>query len=477
MKQRLGCGSMIVFLLLISAPASAQSMEIVSIGSDGALGNARSMDPAVSADGRFVAFTSFASNFVPFDLNNADDIFVRDRQTGEVTRVSVSSTGVEAWFDSFSPAISADGRYVAFESLAPNLVPGDTNQYIDIFVHDRVTGETQRVSVSSDGSEANDTCQYPDISVDGRFVAFHSKASNLVLGIAGGVFVHDRLTGETTCASTSFLGASGGGTEPSISADGRYVAFTSRAENFVPEDPNSDDDIYVKDRQTNQIIFASPGVPTGSNWDSWGPSISANGRLVAFVSDVENLVPDDTNGVWDAFVFDIDVGVVTRVSVSSTGEQADHRTTNVVISGDGRFVAFVSDAENLVGGPAVRSDQIYLRDRLLGVTTRASVTNIGIPGYGDHYRPSISAAGRFIAFDSDASNYTHDTNEQRNVFLHDQEGLVGDINGDGDVDVSDLLELLSSWGPCIPGFACFPDLDGSGNVGVIDLLLLLASWS
>jgi len=250
-------------LLLGGAPASAASARILeseSVESDtppleqqGALaaadlgeveGDGNSCRASLSADGRYVAFGSNASNLVVGDTNGVTDVFVRDRGTGETTRVSVDSAGVEGNHDSHFPSISADGRYVAFMSLASNLVAGDASGTIwQIFVHDRVTSETTRVSVDSAGVEANDQRLEPSISADGRYVYFYSYASNLVVSDANGacdVFVHDRVTGETTRVSVDSAGveANGGSEQASVSADGRYVTFCSYASNLVVGDTN-----------------------------------------------------------------------------------------------------------------------------------------------------------------------------------------------------------------------------------------------
>src|SRR5690554_6282023 len=179
-----------------------------------------------------------------------------------MTRVSVASDGTESERESRNPAISADGRYVAFESSASNLVPGDTNGTLDVFVHDRVTGETTRVSVAFDGIEGEGHSRTPAISADGRYVAFESVATNLVPSYADGryhVFVHDRVTGETTRVSDAFDGTQGNAHSghPAISADGRYVAFDSRATNLVPDDTNNAADVFVHDRLTGETTRVS----------------------------------------------------------------------------------------------------------------------------------------------------------------------------------------------------------------------------
>jgi len=242
----------------------------ISVASDGNQADDVSFEPSISADGRYVAFTSGASNLVPADTNDVYDVFVHDRQTGETVRLSVASDGKQGDGVSFDPSISADGRCVAFRSDGSNLVPADTNDLCDIFVHDRQTGQTERVSVASYGTQGDDWCGDPSISADGRYVSFGSSASNLVSGDANDVddiFVHDRQTGQTVRVSVASDGTEGNGhsLEPSISADGQYVAFGSSASNLVPGDTNEADDIFVHDRQTGEtflISVPSEGTPT-----------------------------------------------------------------------------------------------------------------------------------------------------------------------------------------------------------------------
>jgi Tol biopolymer transport system component len=207
----------------------------------------------VSADGRYVALASSASNLVTGDTNESTDVFVHDRATGETVRVSVASDGSQADAGSTDGSLSADGRYVIFNSSAANLVAGDTNLVADVFVHDRVSGETVRVSVASDGSEPNGRSGGSAVSADGRYVAFQSTASNLVPNDTNGsvddVFVHDRATGETRLVNVSDAGMQATGSLNSLlsdmSADGRYVVFASAAGNLVPGDTNNATDIFI----------------------------------------------------------------------------------------------------------------------------------------------------------------------------------------------------------------------------------------
>jgi Tol biopolymer transport system component len=448
--------SMLLLLALILTPAGSVraapgNTTRVSVASDGTQSNHDSYNPSISADGRFVAFESEATNLVSGDTNNFRDIFVHDRQTGQTTRVSVASDGTQSNQHSYNPSISADGRYVAFESEATNLVSGDTNNHRDIFVHDRQTGQTTRVSVASDGTQANDFSSNPSISADGRYVAFMSWASNLVggdteppilpsttslpdnpaskvTGVVHNVFVHDRQTGATTLVSVAIDGSEGSGhsEEVSISADGRYVAFMSWASNLVNGDTNNLPDIFVRDLQTNQttrVSVASDG--TQANNFSFEPSISADGRYVAFMSWADNLVSGDTNGDWDIFVHDRQTGATTRVSVATGGGQAVGRSHNPSISADGRYVAFASSASNLVSGDTNNHPDIFVHDRQTGVTTRVSVASDGTQTYAFSFDPSISADGRYVAFGSEADNLVSgDTNGRYDIFVREMNKTV-----------------------------------------------------
>jgi Tol biopolymer transport system component len=475
----------------------------VSVASDGAQGNSGSWCPSISADGRYVAFQSYASNLVPGDTNGVLDVFVHDRLTGQTTRVSVASDGTQGNGDSGCPSISADGRYVAFASLASNLVPGDTNGTWDVFVHDRLTGQTTRVSVASDGAQGNSGSWCPSISADGRYVAFQSYASNLVPGDTNGVldvFVHDRLTGQTTRVSVASDGAQGNGDSecPSISADGRYVAFQSYASNLVPGDTNLVRDIFVHDRltgQTTRVSVASDG--TQGNDHSRFPSISADGRYVAFASLASNLVPGDTNGKQDIFVHDRLTGQTTRVSVASGGAQGNGDSEFPSISADGRYVAFQSYASNLVPGDTNLVPDIFVHDRLTGQTTRVSVASDGTQGDSYSFGSSISADGRYVAFASYASNLVPgDANGDIDVFIAAAVEPTamrlqwGDVNCSGRVDAVDALQLLRytvrlpvlQQEPCpdigdtvsVDGIPrLWGDVDGSGDVNAVDALKIL----
>ena len=417
---------------LLCAPISAQVTQRVSVDSTGAQANERSYAPSVSADGRYVAFYSLASNLVAGELNNNWAVFVRDRWAGTTELVSVNSAGVEGNFGSDSPSISADGRFVAFASGATNLVPGDTNGVIDVFVRDRQLGITTRVSVSSAGVQGDGTSAGPSISADGRFVAFASSAANLVPGhIAVGmtdVFVHDLLTGTTERVSVDSSGSAnnGGSGSPSISSDGRYVAFPSSATNLVPGDTNGKFDIFVRDRlagTTERVSVATGGAQgDGDSGASHTPSISQDGRFVAFQSLANNLVPGDTFPGEDLFVRDRQNGTTEILDVDSAGVQGNSGAFSCSISSDGRWVAFDSQATSLVPGDTNAVPDVFLRDRLNGTTVRASVDSAGNQANNESGETAISADGRFIGFASLATDLVAgDTNGFADVFVHDRD--------------------------------------------------------
>ena len=330
MKTPLACRIKFILVFGLTAvvgttvPAWAHGItERVSVGPGGVQGNGTSDYPAISADGRFVAFQSDATNLVPGDTNFLADVFVRDRQTGTTQRVSLGPGGRQGNGSSVGPAISADGRVIAFVSNAPNLVPGDTNGMLDVFVRDRQTGTTRRVSLGQGGVQSNGSSFTPALSADGRFVAFQSAASNLVPGDTNGqpdVFVFDRKTGTTHRVNVGPGGvqAPDGGSEPALSANGRFVAFTSYSSNLVPGDTNFATDVFVRDRQTGttrRVNLGPGGVEGDDSFGSARPAISADGRFVAFNSYATNLVPGDTNGLPDVFVRDRQTRTTRRVSL------------------------------------------------------------------------------------------------------------------------------------------------------------------
>jgi Tol biopolymer transport system component len=407
--------------------------ELASLSSTGVAGDADSTLAAVSADGRFVAFWSFASTLVPGDTNGAADVFVHDRVTGATERVSVDSrerqatgAGVDTNFG--RPAISADGRYVAFASSATNLVKGDRNQAADIFVRDRAAGTTERVTVVGRRTEANGGSSNPSISPDGRFIAYSSGADNLVVGdtnFTSDVFLLDRSTGVLQRVSVSSAGTEGDNASgsPAVSADGRFVAFASDASNLVPGEPiDSASDVYLRDVQTGTTEGIST-ASTGILRHSAAPAITPDGRFVAYHSWDSGLVPGDTNDRYDVFLLDRMSGVLERVSVNSAGVEGNSDSTSPSISSDGRYVAFTSDADNLVTGDGNFDIDVFVRDRFLGTTVRASVRTDGTEtGFElGSLNASVSADGQVIAFESEGALVPSDSGFPVDVFVHDEQ--------------------------------------------------------
>jgi len=287
--------------------------------------------------------------------------------------VSLNSAGEEGKANSYRPSISADGRFVAFESNASNLVAGDNNSVLDIFVFDRQTRGIERVSVSSAGAEGNGDSKFPSISADGRFVAFYSRASSLAPGSNALVFVFDRQTRAIEVVE------GGSDDPPSISADGQFVAFSSSASNLVPGDTNNSHDVFVLDRQTRAVERVSVSTTRiEGNSLSNRPSISADGQFVSFYSNASNLVSGDTNDKSDVFVFDRQTRAVERVSLSNAGAEGNGNSSFSSISADGRYVAFDTSATNLIDGEF--RNGIYVFDRQTRVLDLKQAYREGLGG-------------------------------------------------------------------------------------------------
>lgn len=421
--RRLWVASVTLFVAVV--PALAQTTR-VSVSGSGAEGNSFSFLPAVAADGAFIAFASNADNLVPNDTNRLIDVFVHERATGRTSRVSVGTDGSQG--GGHEAALSANGRFVALGSFGA-LAPEDVNQRSDIYLHDRLLATTALVSVASDGTGPNGPSADPDISSDGRFVAFYSDASNLTPGDVNertDVFVRDLLTGQTTLVSVADGGgpANSVSSSPAISEDGRYVAFMSIASNLVPGDTNDRTDVFVRDLvngTTTRVSVASDGRQADAG--SLYPAISGDGRYVAFDGNATNLVAGDTNGVGDIFVHDRTTGHTTRASVASGGAQANIQSIHPALNRDGRFVAFASFATNLVPGDTNGMFDVFVHDLHTGQTERISVANDGTQGNDasgiDLMYADLSGDGTIVAFGSDASTLVaDDTNWTRDVFVN-----------------------------------------------------------
>jgi len=444
-----------LLLLVLFAPVGAKAQaitDLVSRSSSGGLGNDASDTPAASADGRYVAFVGDGNNLVPGDDNGRQDVFVRDRQSNTTVRVSVSSAGVQADRDCENPSISSDGRFVAFDSTATNLIIADTNGVRDVFLHDRDSDEdgifdevgsiaTVRASVDSAGAQRPRASLEPAVSEDGDFVAFQA---NRAQGTSD-ILVFGRASGTTTLVSVSAAGLAGSGdhADPSISSDGRHVAFESNSSNLTPGDTNNETDIFVVDRDLDEdgtfdeageiaIVRASlSSAGVEGNAGSRSAWISADGTQVAFDSIATNLVAGDADGKRDVFVRNLALGETHRVSLDATGAEGNAESTLPALSATGRMVVFQSAASNLVAADTNARRDVFLFDRDTdndgvfdesGQTriTRESLDSAGLQANGDSgdvIRPVVTEDGFFAVFSSAATNLVDgDVNAKRDVF-------------------------------------------------------------
>jgi Tol biopolymer transport system component len=428
----------------VLAPAAlAQSTARLSVTAAGAQVVGNSEVPTLSHTGRFVAFDSDAPGLVPSDASNMRDVFVRDRYAGTtpgaLVRVSVNSAGVAANGASDFPVLSADGRFVAFRSAGFNLDPADTEVFQDIYVHDRQLGTTTLMSKNSFGVDGGGgPCGSPAISADGRYVAFESDSIHLVDDDSNGmtdIFVHDRISGTTWRVNLMNVSppppdvnqATSHSANPSISGDGRFVVFQSQAGNLVTGDLGGHWDIFLRDRllaSTTLISRSTAGVQADDN--SGVPFISADGAFIAYESSATNLVAGDTNNQADIFVFDRVAGTTERVSVSSAGVQGNVFSREADLSADGRYVVFHSGATTLVAGDTNSTTDVFLRDRVAGTTVRMSLSTGGAQGDKGSQIPAISGDGKLVAFESPAANLVPgDTNNRSDIFLRDPQGCAG----------------------------------------------------
>lgn len=356
--------------------------------------------------------------------------------SNNIQRVSVDGKGEQvagvSGSSDYPPGLSADGGLVAFDSLASSLVPDDTNGVSDVFVNDLLRHKTTRISVDSSGAQGNNASYGPVMSADGRYVAFESRATNLVPGDTNGtadIFVYERDTGTVSRASMGpgSSEADGASWRPSISADGRFIAFCSAASNIVANDTNGAPDAFRVDRQACERVRVSAN--SDGHQSSGGCSrtaMSLDGRFVAFQSGATDLVDGDSNHQADVFRHDLETGETVLVSVNSDGGQAngDSGSHGIGISEDGRLVAFDSDATNLVPDDNNNASDVFVRDVDGGRTERVSVGSDETEGTGGSGLGGLALAtsGRYIAFESRAPNLVQgDANDASDIFLHDRE--------------------------------------------------------
>jgi Tol biopolymer transport system component len=338
------------------------------VATGGGPADGHSFEPAISADGRYVGWYAAATNLVAGDTNDALDVFVRDTAGASTSRVSVTSDGVQATLGSAGPALSEDGRYVVFDSWAA-LTGGDANGRLDVYLTDRATGRVVRVSAPDPAlpwSGPGRDSYGPAISADGRYVAFTSAAPNLVpddTNATADVFVWDRTTRQTTLITRTPGGvqASSGSSDPAISGDGRYVAFQSYATDLVRSDPNGLPDVFVWDRiraSTTLVSTAPGGAP--AEGASAHPAISADGRFTVYATEAANLTHGDTNGDTDVVLWDLVTGRTVRVTdtpaTPQTGD-SDYPT----VSADGQWIAYTTGDPDLIPGVSGAQDVFLTR--------------------------------------------------------------------------------------------------------------------
>ncbi len=421
-------------LTSLVSPALAQSTKRVSVDASGQqLGNA-SVWPSLSRDGRFAAFVTDAPNLDPNDHNGTADVFVKDLATGQIVRASVTVAGVEANGPCFQPLLSSDGRYVAFTSWATNLAASDANgSGADIFVKDLQTGVLTHASVNSAGQGGNDISAYASFSADGRFVTFYSYATNLVVGDTndqtdvflhdvvsgaterissnnGGGFssvssdgrfvafeqygaittiaVRDRLLGTTKTVSTTSNGSPVFSSSPVISDDGRYVAFAT-AFNLIDSDQNSSSDVYRVEVSTGKKELATPGTAAHGAGLQFPTSMSADARFITITS-ANSYSFFDSNAMLDVYVADMSDGGIELMSWAYGAVAANDNSGLATISADGRYVCFLSEATNVVPNDTNGAYDVFLRDRCHA----ANWTNLGAGFPGTGGVPSLTLSSK-----------------------------------------------------------------------------------
>lgn len=451
----------IPFLLVLTSPSHAQSTERVSLSASGEQGNDDSQvrNTSLSANGRYVAFESYADNLVPGDSNAHADIFIRDLVDGSIQRVSVNSNGIEGNAKSESPSMSADGRYVAFHSYSTNLYEADLNYQDDVFVHDRMTGQTECVSRSMEGSTGNGRSWNPVISGNGRFVAFLSRADNLVpldTNWNGDIFVYDRYEQIMTRVSVSSAGVESNSfsEQPSISASGRMIAFTSHGSNLVADDLNGERDVFVHDlvaATTIRVSVASDG--TEANAYSHQPCMAADGNVVVFTSYSDALHELDTNKNADVYLHDLRTSETDWISHGTGMTSTNKSSTQPAVTADGQMVVFQTGASNWLSGDTNGVNDIYLYHRGSGGPERISIGPDDIEPDMACSKPAISADGGEVVYHTrSGSMFEEDSNDKVDVYLRRRPRLA-DLNRvilTGPLTASTGEQIRVSWAGANP---------------------------
>ena len=407
--------------LVVTAPATTP-VQLASKSSSGVQANSASSvsSNSVSADGRYVVFSTSATNLVTGNTHNYPEIYVRDLQSSATTAVSVSSSGVLADSYCYGGSISANGRYVVFWSDADNLYSGTVyNGNAGVYVRDLSSGTTEREDIATDGTPGNGNSSGAAISADGRFVVFVSNSSNLISGVGGmQAYLRDRKTGKTALVSVAMDGtpASAVTNSVAISADGRFVAFISYATTLVSQNTNGLAEAFVRDMETgitSLVSVSSAGVPANAsiftNSNMVPLALSADGRYVAFSSSATNLVSESLDGsIIHVFLYDRQLQQNILVDVDSVGTPLGGWSsfTTPAISADGRFITFFGFL------------QVLVRDIVAEQTAVVSLASNGNAGNNTTYSPDLSVGGPKIVFASGATNLVaSDTNGVDDAFV------------------------------------------------------------
>jgi len=412
-----------------------------SNGENGTVGDAASSNPNLTPDGKFLVFESSATNLLPGMVRR--QIYLRNLETDTNELISISISGGPSNGTSYQANVSADGRFVSFTSNSTDLIDGDTNAFDDIFLRDRALGTTTRLSVAPGGVQSNAESYQSRISSDARFVLFESRASNLIAGDTNGMsdgFVVDRLTGTLdrvtlTSLGGEIFGSAGGRNETtSISDDGNFIVFQSDfdATNVIPGDTNASQDVFLRNRSagtTTRISINAAGEE--GNGHSIFPYISRDGGTIVFTSFASNLVTGDVNGKADVFVLRRATGVLSRIT------DANGDCAQVTVSSNGRYIAFASQASNLAANDGNALGDQFIYDSTTGLTTLLSRASDGQPGNGSSGSTDLNGTrifccyahvsdnGNLVAYDSQASNLVFDdTNNAGDVFVHDRAPVV-----------------------------------------------------
>ncbi len=435
----------------VFARESVSSSGVESTTTGGGFFNG-AFNPSVSDDGRFVVFESNANNLVDFEFTTGTQIYLRDRQLGTTTLVSRGTAGIGGNGTSELPTISGDGSTVVFQSAASDLVTGDTNGSIDVFVWDRASGNITRVSVSSTGAQADrpasDTFG-PAISANGRYVAFSSTAGNLVTAPGGTnrshIYRRDRQTGTTIRVSVTGADTAGGSlsTTPTISGDGNRIAFRSAATNLVTGDTNLINDIFVRTvstQTTTRVSLTSAGGQIASGAPTV-PAISRDGNAVLFFH--TGNVTGAASTLTQLYLRDLTAGTTIRITPGSGGEGT------AVFTGDGSRVIFSTYTDNLVAGDTNGLEDVFSYDRASGTLSQLTLIS-GSPALGACTSPASNFTGTLVVFESDAANFiTTDFNGLSDIFSYDATPAtptcLADVVADGSVDGGDFIAFINSF--------------------------------